>query len=97
MRYTVILEEGREQGFVALCPALPRCVSQGRTRPEALANIREAMEVYIEALLEDGEQVILEPVQKTEWPSDFWQAFEGVPDGFERPAQVPQQRPKDDL
>ncbi|HEX7181643.1 MAG TPA: type II toxin-antitoxin system HicB family antitoxin [Thermoanaerobaculia bacterium] len=54
MRYTVILEEGREGGFVALCPALPGCVSQGVTKKEALENIREAAEVYIEALLEDG-------------------------------------------
>ena len=54
MRYTVILEEGREGGFVAICPALPGCVSQGNSRQEALGNIREAVEVYIEALLEDG-------------------------------------------
>ncbi|HVR95089.1 MAG TPA: type II toxin-antitoxin system HicB family antitoxin [Thermoanaerobaculia bacterium] len=54
MRYTVILEQGHEHGYVAVCPALPGCVSQGPTREEALANIREAMEVYIEALQEDG-------------------------------------------
>jgi len=54
MRYTVILEQGRERGFVALCPALPGCVSQGETRDDALDNIREAIEVYVEALLEDG-------------------------------------------
>lgn len=54
MRYTVILEEGREGGYVALCPALPGCVSQGVTKKEALENIREAAEVYVEALLEDG-------------------------------------------
>jgi predicted RNase H-like HicB family nuclease len=54
MRYTVILEEGREQGFVALCPALPGCISQGRTQAEALACIREAIEAYIEALREDS-------------------------------------------
>lgn len=53
MRYTVILEKGREGGYVALCPALPGCVSQGRTRDEALSNIREAAEVYLEALQED--------------------------------------------
>lgn len=54
MRYTVILEQGRESGYVAVCPALPGCVSQGRTRRAVLKNIREAIEVYIEALLEDG-------------------------------------------
>jgi predicted RNase H-like HicB family nuclease len=54
MRYTVILEQGRERGFVVVCPALPGCVSQGDTRDDALDNIREAIEVYVEALLEDG-------------------------------------------
>lgn len=53
MKYTVILEKGRESGYVAYVPALKGCVSQGRTKAEALKNIREAMEAYIEALLED--------------------------------------------
>ena len=65
MRYTVILEEGREQGYVAICPALPGCVSQGSTRDDALANMREAMEVYIEALLEDGLPVPTERGRET--------------------------------
>ena len=54
LKYTVVLEQGRESGFVAVCPALPGCVSQGKTRTSVLKNIREAMEGYIEALLEDG-------------------------------------------
>ena len=39
MRYTVIVEKGRESGFVAVCPALPGCVSQGRTKREALKPV----------------------------------------------------------
>jgi len=54
MKYTVIVEKGRESGYVAYAPALKGCVSQGNTKAEALRNIKEAMEVYIEALLEDG-------------------------------------------
>ncbi|MBI1817718.1 MAG: type II toxin-antitoxin system HicB family antitoxin [Deltaproteobacteria bacterium] len=54
MRYTVIVEKGRESGFVAKCRVLPGCVSQGRTRKDTLKNIREAIEVYVEALLDDG-------------------------------------------
>ena len=54
MQYTVIIEEGRESGYVAHVPALRGCVSQGSTREEALSNIKQAMEVYIEALMEDG-------------------------------------------
>ena len=60
MKYTVIVEKGRESGYVAYAPALKGCVSQGKTREEALKNIREAMEVYVEALLEDGIPVPME-------------------------------------
>ncbi len=54
MKYTVILEKGRESGYVAYCPALKGCVSQGETKEKTLTNIKEAMEAYIEALTEDG-------------------------------------------
>ena len=60
MKYTVIIEQGRESGYVVYCPALKGCVSQGETKEEALKNIREAMEAYIEALLEDGLPVPME-------------------------------------
>ncbi len=54
MRYTILIEKGRESGYVAKCPALRGCVSQGATKEEALRNIKEAMAAYIETLLEDG-------------------------------------------
>lgn len=54
MKYTVIMEKGRESGYVAQVPVLRGCVSQGETKEEALANVKEAIEAYIEALLEDG-------------------------------------------
>ena len=54
MKYTIIIEKGRESGYVAFAPALKGCVSQGKTKAEAMKNIKEAMEAYIEALLEDG-------------------------------------------
>ena len=54
MTYTVVIREGNESGYVATVPALPGCVSQGRTRRAALRNAKEAIEAYIEALLEDG-------------------------------------------
>jgi predicted RNase H-like HicB family nuclease len=54
MRYTVIIEKGRESGYIAYAPALKGCISQGETREEVLKNIKEAMEAYVEALLEDG-------------------------------------------
>jgi predicted RNase H-like HicB family nuclease len=54
MKYTVILEKGRESGYVAHCPTLKGCVSQGRTKKEALKNIKAAIEAYVECLIEDG-------------------------------------------
>ena len=54
MKYTVIVEKGHESGYVAYAPALKGCVSQGKTKTDALRNIKEAMEAYVEALLEDG-------------------------------------------
>lgn len=49
------------------------------------------------AIRREGEQIILEPVKAEEWPDDFWRAFEGMPEGFERPAQVSQKREDLDL
>ncbi len=40
----------------------------------------------------EGERIVLEPVQREEWPEDFWKAFGGMSEDFERPAQVRQQR-----
>jgi predicted RNase H-like HicB family nuclease len=57
MRYTVLLEPEEDGGFVASVPALPGCISQGDTRDEALANIREAIAVHIEDCLEAGDPV----------------------------------------
>ncbi len=54
MKYTVIIEKGRESGFVAHCPALKGCVSQGKNKDEAVSNIKEAIEAYVEALEQDG-------------------------------------------
>jgi predicted RNase H-like HicB family nuclease len=57
MRYTVILEREPDGGFVASVPALPGCVSQGDTRDEALANIKEAAELYIEDCRDAGDPI----------------------------------------
>lgn len=50
----VLIYPGEDGYWVAECPSLPGCLSQGRTREEALANIKEAIAVYIAALQEDG-------------------------------------------
>jgi predicted RNase H-like HicB family nuclease len=57
MGYTVILEQEPDGEYIALVPALPGCVTQGATRHEAIANIREAVELYIEDCLAAGDPV----------------------------------------
>jgi len=49
----VIIYPGEDGYWVAECPSLPGCVSQGNTREEAIANIREAINGYVTALQED--------------------------------------------
>ena len=60
MRYTVILQKEEDGGFVVTVPVLPGCVSQGDTREEALRNIEEAIEVYLEDVRAAGEPVPVE-------------------------------------
>ena len=50
----VILYRGENGFWVAECPSLPGCVSQGDTKENAIRNIREAIEGYVLALEEDG-------------------------------------------
>jgi predicted RNase H-like HicB family nuclease len=50
----VILYPGEDGFWVVECPSLPGCVSQGKTKEEAIANIREAIDGYSAALREDG-------------------------------------------
>ena len=57
MRYRVYLEPDEDGVFVATCPTLPGCVSQGQTRGEAAANIREAIEGYLKSLKKHGDPV----------------------------------------
>ncbi|HVX85752.1 MAG TPA: type II toxin-antitoxin system HicB family antitoxin [Phycisphaerae bacterium] len=59
MRYRVIINEDEDGIFVAECPTLPGCVSQGRTREEAVVNIRDAIGGYIASLEKHGEPVPL--------------------------------------
>ncbi|MCW5881684.1 MAG: type II toxin-antitoxin system HicB family antitoxin [Anaerolineae bacterium] len=50
----VILYPGEDGYWIAEVPSLPGCLSQGKTREEALANIREAIQGYVAALKDDG-------------------------------------------
>jgi antitoxin HicB len=57
MRFRVIIEPDEDGVFIAECPALPGCVSQGKTRDEAMANIRDAIEGYLASLKKHGEPI----------------------------------------
>ncbi|HEY5550486.1 MAG TPA: type II toxin-antitoxin system HicB family antitoxin [Opitutaceae bacterium] len=50
----VVISPGEDGMWVVECPSLPGCISQGATREEAVANIKEAIEGYIAALKDDG-------------------------------------------
>ena len=54
MEYKIVLEpDPDDDGYVVHCPVLPGCYSQGDTREEAIENIREAIQAYIESLRKD--------------------------------------------
>ena len=57
MRYRVLIQQDEDGVFVAEVPSLPGCISQGKTRSEAMENIREAVLVYLESLETHGEPI----------------------------------------
>jgi predicted RNase H-like HicB family nuclease len=52
--FTVIFETEDEGGYHVFCPTLPGCYTQSETVDEGMRNIREAIELYLETLVEDG-------------------------------------------
>ena len=56
-RFRVRIEQDEDGMFVVECPNLPGCISQGKTRAEAFANIRDAIEGYLASLEKHGEPV----------------------------------------
>ena len=57
MKFRVRVDQDEDGIFIAEAPSLPGCVTQGGTRDEALANIREAIAVYLESLEAHGEPI----------------------------------------
>ena len=67
-RYAVIFEKEEEGGYHVFCPALPGCHSQSATVEEGIQNVREAIELYIETLEEDGlpvpeKDILIKPIE----------------------------------
>lgn len=50
----VLIYPGEDKYWVAECPSLPGCISQGTDRQEAIKNIKEAIDGYVDALIADG-------------------------------------------
>ena len=64
MKLTVVLEEQEEGGYTAYVPSLKGCISEGDSKEEAIMNIKEAIELYLEAdtneLIEfTGEKIVV--------------------------------------
>jgi predicted RNase H-like HicB family nuclease len=57
VKFRVLIEHDDDGAFVACCPSLPGCISQGRTRAEARANIQDAIEGYVASLRKHGEPI----------------------------------------
>ena len=53
MTFQIVLKPSEEGGLTELVPSLPGCISEGRTREEAIANITEAIELYLEPIDDD--------------------------------------------
>ena len=57
LRYRVLITEDEDGQFVAECPSLPGCISQGETRELALENIHDAIRGYLESLKKHGDPI----------------------------------------
>jgi len=57
MLFRILIEQDEDGIFVAECPSLPGCISQGRNRKEALENIRDAVRGYLESLKKHNEPI----------------------------------------
>ncbi len=57
MKFRIIIEQDEDGVFVSECPTLPGCISQGRTRAEALENIEDAIHGYMVSLKKHNEPI----------------------------------------
>ena len=53
----IVIHDAEEGGYWAEVPSLPGCVSEGETLDEVISNIKEAIDLYVEGLIEDGQPV----------------------------------------
>ncbi len=68
--FTVIFEREDEGGYHVFCPTLPGCHTESETIEEGISNIREAIQLYVDSLIEDGlpipqEDIFIKPIEIT--------------------------------
>jgi predicted RNase H-like HicB family nuclease len=66
MKFAITIEPDEDGYIVASCPALSGCHSQGRTKEEAIANIKEAIQGYIASMRKHGEPIPATEVEEVE-------------------------------
>ena len=59
MKLKIILEPSEEGGYTITAPSLPGCISEGESREEAIRNIREAIELYLEPVAVQVDAVVM--------------------------------------
>lgn len=81
MKYKIVLEQDEDGIFIAECPTLPGCISQGNTRQEAIDNIKDAIKGYLKSvkkhneLLHPSTKEDLEFARRTE---EAWKRYENL-------------------
>ncbi len=63
-KFTVVIESCEEGGYFVTCPSLVGCHTEGDTYEEAMANIQDAIKLYLQDLVEAGE-----PIPENKWES----------------------------
>ncbi len=66
MKFAITIEQDEDGIFVASCPAMPGCHSQGKTRKEAVTNVTEAIKGYIASMRKHGEPVPQADIEEVE-------------------------------
>lgn len=57
MKYTITVQKDEDGMYVVKCPSLPGCISQGKTKDDALSNIKDAIEGYLQSLKNHNEPI----------------------------------------
>ena len=79
IKFRIIIEQDEDGVYVAECPTLPGCISQGKTRDDALTNIKDAIHGYLESLKKHNDPI---PPSISEEVVEVWEAETGLQTSF---------------